>query len=164
MIGQTGGSGAPRRGRVVRRAMLALLLLTVSGGTMIWWRMQRRAADALRAGADGALPTDSTARAPTGQRITVRVVNGSQRRGLARRATFVLRDFGYDVVEYDGQGGTPRPSTDIIVHTGKRDAAERLQRALGAGRVIERADTSRYVDLTVVLGRDWRPPAQPLRP
>ena len=141
-----------------------VMILTVGATGLLWWRRQEVAADALRAGANGALPSDSTARAPSGERITVRVVNGSQRRGLARRATIVLRDFGYDVVEYDGLAGPPNPSTEIQVHTGKRDAASRLQRALGAGRVTEQTDTSRYVDLTVVLGRDWTPPAQPLRP
>jgi hypothetical protein len=31
--------------------------------------------------------------------------------------------------------------------------------------VLERStDTSRYVDFTVLVGHDWQPPAQPLRP
>jgi hypothetical protein len=139
-------------------------LIGAGFGASSWWQQRTHTADALRAGDDGALPTDSAARAPENERIVIRVVNGSQRRGLARKATFVLRDFGYDVVDYDGQGGAPLETTEIVVHTGKTDAAERVKRALGAGEITARADSSRYVDLTIVLGRDWRPPAEPLRP
>lgn len=155
--------GRPRR-RIGRWIVVLAILLGAGGGTTAWWKARTRSADALRAGADGALPTDSAARAPADERVVVRVVNGSQRRGLARKATFVLRDFGYDVVDYDGQGGPPLASTEIHVHTGRTEAAERVRRALGAGTITVRADSSRYVDLTIVLGRDWRPPAEPLRP
>lgn len=161
--GRDGAGGRPRR-RMGRWVLIAVLLAAFGVGASVWWRARVRTADALRAGDDGALPSDSAARAPANERIVVRVVNGSQRRGLARKATFVLRDFGYDVVDYDGQGGPPLASTEIVVHTGRADAAERVKRALGAGTITTRADSLRYVDLTVVLGRDWRPPAEPLRP
>ena len=159
------GDTEPRAARRARRWVVwGIVVVTIGAGAVLWWRQRIVDAETQRAGTDGALPTDSAARAPAGQRIKVRIVNASQRRGLARRATLVLRDFGYDVVEYDGQSGPPRPSTEILMHTGHREAALRLRRALGAGSIAERADTSRYVDLTVILGRDWYPPAQPLRP
>lgn len=144
--------------------MLVAALLVAGGTTASWWQRRTRAANEQRAGDHGALPSDITARPADGERIVVRVVNGSQRRGLGRRATFVLRDFGYDVVDYDGQSGPALDETEIVVHTGKTDAADRVKRALGAGRVTVREDSSRYVDLTVVLGRDWRAPTEPLRP
>ncbi|MEN9509731.1 MAG: hypothetical protein RLZZ621_2294 [Gemmatimonadota bacterium] len=153
----------PRR-RIGRWFVMFTVLIGAGFGAASWWQHRARTADALRAGDGGALPTDSAARAPEDERIIVRVVNGSQRRGIARKATFVLRDFGYDVVDYDGQGGAPLETTEIVVHTGKTDAAVRVKRALGAGTITARADSSRYVDLTIVIGRDWRPPAEPLRP
>jgi len=54
--------------------------------------------------------------------------------------------------------------TRIAVHTGHPEWAAHLRKALGVGTVVTDADTSRYVDLTVFLGRDWRPPAESLRP
>ena len=37
-------------------------------------------------------------------------------------------------------------------------------RALGGGQVLSRPDTSRYLDVTVLLGGTWRPPAEPFYP
>ena len=36
--------------------------------------------------------------------------------------------------------------------------------ALGGARVEPRADTTRYLDVTVLLGASWRPPAEALDP
>lgn len=143
---------------------LALLLLVAGGAGVAWW-LQGRPGEAGTNGAAGATvsPTDSSARAPAGVRVVVRVVNASGVRGLARRATLVLRDFGYDVVDYDSER-TGRDDTQIVVHTGHTEWAGHLQRALGVGTITTSADTSRYVDLTVLLGRDWQPPTEPLRP
>ncbi len=113
---------------------------------------------------DIALFSDSTARPPAGVRVTVRVVNGTDIRGLARRATLYLRDFGYDVVEYDSRREDPDDSTRIFMHTANTRWAEGLKRALGTGSIAADADSSHLVDLTVVLGRDWHAPANPLRP
>lgn len=110
-------------------------------------------------GADRALAV-----APAGVRIRVRVVNATGRRGLARRATLLLRDFGFDVVEYDSERGTALDRTEIVQHRGDADWSARLQRALGAGQPVIRPDSLLDVELTVRLGRDWEPAAEPLRP
>ena len=47
-----------------------------------------------------------------------------------------------------------------IVHQGHREVVEML----GGARIESRPDSSRYVDLTIVLGVGWRPPAQPFYP
>lgn len=107
---------------------------------------------------------DSLARAPDGSRVRVRVLNASGTRGFARRATSELRDRGFDVVEYDTERGTPRSSTLIVAHTGHQDWAERLRRAVGTGSIESRSDTLRYLDLTIFVGRDWKPSAEALRP
>ena len=44
------------------------------------------------------------------------------------------------------------------------DWARLVGQALGGARVEARPDTSRYVDVTVVLGATWRPPPQPFNP
>jgi hypothetical protein len=100
---------------------------------------------------------------PDGVRIKVEVLNATSVRGLARRATFALRDAGFDVVSY-GNDAELRDSTLVLVRSGKTDWAERLARVLGGARVESRPDSSRYLDITVLLGSDWRPPTKPFNP
>ncbi len=107
---------------------------------------------------------DSLSRAPADTRVRVRVLNGTATRGLAKRATFLLRDLGYDVVDYDTDVTVKRGATLIRSHTGHREWAERLHRALGTGTIEDRPEGSRYVDFTVFLGSDWKASAKAFRP
>lgn len=100
---------------------------------------------------------------PDSLRITVEVLNATNIRGLARRATFVLRDLGFDVVN-SGNSSEKLDSTTVIVRSGRMDYGELAARGLGGARVIARPDTSRYLDLTILLGASWRPPAQTFYP
>ncbi len=100
---------------------------------------------------------------PAGTRIRVEVLNGTGVRGLARRGTTAMRDAGFDVV---ATGNHPErvDSSLVLVRTGRAEWAALAARALGGARIEARPDTSRYVDLTIVLGARWRPPAQPFDP
>jgi hypothetical protein len=100
---------------------------------------------------------------PDGVRIQVEVLNATRVRGLARRATFALRDAGFDVVSY-GNDDELRDSTLVLVRSGHHDWAALVSRALGGALVESRPDSSRYLDVTVLLGSDWRPPARPFNP
>lgn len=103
--------------------------------------------------------------APRGVRVRVQVLNATTTRGLARRATEVLRDRGFDVVDV---GTTPAreqgDSTFVLDRSGHPDWARRVAAAMGGARVISRPDSSRYLDVTVLVGASWRPPAQPFNP
>jgi hypothetical protein len=101
--------------------------------------------------------------APAGARVRVEIINATRTRGLARRATRVLRDRGFDVVTYTTSGVT-QDSTVVLDRSNHMDWARLVGQALGGARVEARPDTSRYVDVTVVLGASWRPPAQPFSP
>ena len=101
--------------------------------------------------------------APDGARVRVQVVNASTVRGLARRATLLLRDRGFDVVEA-GTGADQLDSTLVLDRSGHPDWAKRVALALGGARVEARPDSSRYLDVTVLVGRTWRAPAQPFYP
>lgn len=102
-------------------------------------------------------------RAPDSVRVRVQVLNGTTTRGLARRATQVLRDHGFDVVE-TGTLNDARDTTLVLDLSGHPDWAKRVARALGTARIEARSDSSRYLDIAVVLGATWRPPAQPFYP
>jgi hypothetical protein len=110
------------------------------------------------------LAQDASPRAPAGTRIRVQVVNTTKTRGLARRATRLLRDRGFDVVEL-GTGGPMRDTTLVLDRSGHPAWASAVAKVLGPGARSEaRPDTSRYLDVTVLVGSSWRPPAQPLYP
>jgi LytR cell envelope-related transcriptional attenuator len=102
-------------------------------------------------------------RAPAGGRIRVQVLNTTKTKGLARRATRLLRDRGFDVVEI----GTVGPTIDTTVvldlsgHPAWADAAAKV---MAPARTRARADSSRYLDITVLIGSTWRPPAETLYP
>ncbi|HMC55381.1 MAG TPA: LytR C-terminal domain-containing protein [Gemmatimonadaceae bacterium] len=100
-------------------------------------------------------------------RIRVEVLNATATRGLARRATMQLRDGGFDVVQI-GTASEQRDSTLVLDRTGHPEWARKVADALGAegrgARVESRPDPSRYLDVTVLLGRSWRPPAHALYP
>ncbi len=94
---------------------------------------------------------------PGGERIVVEVLNGSGRRGLARAATRVLRQAGFDVV-YFGNVSRSVGVTQALARRGDSAAAVRVARALGATQVRVATDTLLRVDVTVLLGGDYRPP------
>ncbi len=102
-------------------------------------------------------------RAPEGVRIRVEVLNATRVRGLARRATMHLRDRGFDVVEI-GTASEQRDSTLVLDRSGHPEWAELVSKAMGGAAVEARPDTSRYLDITVLVGDSWRPPPEPFYP
>lgn len=112
-----------------------------------------------------ARPTASVSHvvAPRGVRIRVQVLNATPTRGLARRATGYLRDRGFDVVDV-ATASPSRDSTLVIDRSGHPEWAQLVARALGNAAVESRLDSSRYLDVTVLVGRDWTPPSEPFYP
>jgi len=112
----------------------------------------------------GLAPPDRvTVLVPDDVRIKVEILNASGQRGLARRATFALRDAGFDVVRF-ANDPERRDSTLVLARSGHDDWAALVARALGGARVESRPDSLRYLDVTVLLGADWRPPTKPFHP
>jgi len=94
---------------------------------------------------------------PTGDnRIIVEVLNGSGRTGLARLGARRLRRQGIDVVLF-GTADSMVDSTRVILRRGEKVRADRVQDALGVGRIREVRDSLRLVDVTVILGPDFTP-------
>jgi calcineurin-like phosphoesterase len=111
---------------------------------------------------NGAIEAPS-ARVTAAERVRVEVLNATHTHGLARRATQYLRDRGFDVVA-SGTAHDQRDSTLIIDRTNHPVWAGRVARAFNGARVQLAPDSSRYVDITVLLGATWRPPAEPFYP
>ena len=108
-------------------------------------------------------PPPAQVRAPDSTRVRVQVLNGTKVRGLARRATQLLRDRGFDVVE-TGTINDARDTTLVLDVSGHPDWANRVAKLFPPSRVQARSDSSRYLDVVVVLGTTWRPPTQPFYP
>ena len=135
-----------------RPLVAALIALGVIAATGAAFAVRGRRAPALAAAVEHAYPIPSPE-----QRILVEVLNATARPSLARAATRVLRRRGLDVVFFgNADGGAPSDSTRVIARRGDRSAAERVAQALGQGAVSIRKDTLRRVDVTVILGDDYR--------
>jgi hypothetical protein len=111
-----------------------------------------------------ASPAAPTAAAPGGDagmpagRVRVQVLNASGRPGLAREATRVLRDRGFDVKEFGNGKGFPPDSSVVLDRVGNVAVARQVADAVGIRRVAARPDANLYLDVTVVLGKDWTAP------
>jgi hypothetical protein len=107
------------------------------------------------------VPDVPAAKAAPGERVRVEVLNAAGVPGLARVATRTLRERGFDVVFFGNARGFSPESTLVIDRVGRGDAARDVAAALEAERVLSRPDSTLLLEVTVVIGRDWKgaPPA-----
>jgi len=144
-----------------RAALVAAAVVLVAAGAIAWWLSARGSAPRGSAAAPLSV-LRPTVRAPEGVRVRVQVLNATRTRGLARRATRYLRDRGFDVVEV-GTTGEQRDTTLVLDRSGHPEWSALVGRLFDAP-VESRPDSSRYLDVTVLLGASWRPPAEALDP
>ena len=136
---------------------IILALVIAGAGFFVWRRFGTSAVTSL------AEPAPAVQRlVPEGVRIKVEVLNATKVRGLARRATLYLRDRGFDVVAV-GTSRQQQASTLVLDRSGHPEWAALAAKALHA-KVESRPDSSGYLDITVLVGGDWHPPALPFYP
>ncbi|MGE5803998.1 MAG: LytR C-terminal domain-containing protein [Gemmatimonadota bacterium] len=93
-----------------------------------------------------------------GSAITVEVLNANGRPRDARVGTRLLRRQGIDVVYYGNADAGTLDSTRIVVRRGSAKVGEQVRTALGLGRVEIDLDSSKLLDVSVLLGADFVPP------
>lgn len=93
---------------------------------------------------------------PVQGRVMIEVLNGTRRQGVARTATRMLRGSGLDVV-FLGNADSAETWTRVIVRRGDPNRAQYVVGVLGAGKIVLEPDTFRRVDVSVILGEDFRP-------
>ncbi|MEO7965058.1 MAG: LytR C-terminal domain-containing protein [Gemmatimonadaceae bacterium] len=148
--------------RTLKRLAVAALLLAALGAGG-WWTMRKRPLLPAKTPSTGSVDAPVRRLVPEGTRIRVEVINTTSLRGLGRRATYYLRDAGFDVVRFSGEG--PARDTSLVIDRSGHPAWAKLaSEALGGAPVQVRPDSSRYVDITVLLGTLWHPPAKTLYP
>lgn len=102
------------------------------------------------------VPDVPAARAAPGERVRVEVLNAAGVPGLARVATRTLRERGFDVVYFGNARGFSPETTLVIDRVGREETARDVAGALEVERVSSRPDSTLLLEVTVVIGRDWK--------
>jgi hypothetical protein len=90
--------------------------------------------------------------------IQLDVLNGSGVPKLSQRFTDYLRARGFDVVEMGNFKDSKVENTRVIDCAGHLEAAQQVAEALGVPKtgVVQQIDRNAYLDVTVVIGKDFR--------
>jgi hypothetical protein len=94
-------------------------------------------------------------------RVRVEVLNGGGMAGAARRATDLSRDAGFDVVYFGNAASFDHAESHVVDRVGRPELARAVAEVLGIHNVLSDPDPDLYVDVSVVLGRDWEPSTGP---
>ena len=89
--------------------------------------------------------------------IQLDVLNGCGLPGAGTSITAYLRARGFDVVEYRNYRSFDVRESLVIDRAGNRENAEKVAYALGIrkGNIIEQINQDYYVDVSVLIGRDY---------
>jgi hypothetical protein len=89
--------------------------------------------------------------------IQIDVMNGCGDAGMASKCSSFLRARGFDVVEMRNYKTFDLDHSMVIDRVGNKENAERVARALGVGskNVIQQINQDYYVDVSVVIGKDY---------
>jgi len=134
----------PRHRRLWLTLSTGVVLLAVGSGFLLWGGREKK------------VEHHAFAIPPVQGRVMIEVLNGTRRQGVARTATRMLRGKGLDVV-FLGNADSAETWTRVIVRRGDPERARYVVAVLGAGRVVIEPDTFRRVDVSVILGDDFRP-------
>lgn len=95
---------------------------------------------------------------PTGRIIQVRVLNGTQIDGLAKKLTDYLRSKNFDVVVQGNYSTRDVKKTFIIDHLGDKKVLRRVIRVLRIDPDQVQKDLKEYelTDITIVIGADYQ--------
>ncbi|HEX5868958.1 MAG TPA: LytR C-terminal domain-containing protein [Longimicrobium sp.] len=138
-------------GLFVTLLVVAVLVGSLAAGLMRG-RSEAPAAEGAHGVAETAVP-GATSR-PAG-RVRVEVLNASGVPGLAAKGRTMLRDRGFDVV-YVGNANGFEPDTSLVLdRVGRMELARSVADEMAIPRVYPRPDSNVFVDVTVVLGKDW---------
>ena len=88
--------------------------------------------------------------------IKISVLNGTDIAGLARKTTEILRDKGFDVMEY-GNSQTKVEKTIVIDHySSDMTYGKIVGRSLGCRNITTNIDSSKIVTVTIIIGEDYK--------
>ena len=100
-------------------------------------------------------PNMPTAEANPPQFLRIEVLNGCGKANLAQKITSKLRKQGFDVVKIGNAESFDIPTSIVIDRTDNMDNAKRVAKTLGIKEIILAKDNYAFLDVTVVIGRDY---------
>jgi len=159
-----GGSPTGKRlqtiGLFVTLLVVAVLVGSLAAG-LVRGRAAAPAGPAGPEGGHGVTEKGPGALARPAGRVRVEVLNASGVPGLAAKGRTVLRDRGFDVV-YVGNARGYAPDTSLVLdRVGRMEVARSVADQMEIPRVYARPDSNVFVDVTVVLGKDWTAEDEP---
>ena len=137
-------------GRIETAAIVVFALVLGAFGASTWMRHVGPQAPSPLASTGDSLAPPPVERA----RIRVQVRNGSGIPGAAAEVTEFLRDAGFDVVDFGNAEEFDEPRTVVIDRVGAPDRAREVAAALRGVPIRSAVDTTLYLDVTVLVGRD----------
>ena len=87
--------------------------------------------------------------------IRVEILNGCGERNAATAMRSTLLDRGYNVVRFGNARQFNFERTLIVNRGGRPDLSEMVARDLGCRSRITQIDTTQYIDVILILGRDY---------
>ncbi len=96
--------------------------------------------------------------------VTIEVLNGTLRNGLAARTTQIFESYGYDVSRVANADSQDREETVVIDRRGSISAAQKVAKVIRCDNVISEPRTNpgeeppvqhNEIDVTVILGKDF---------
>ncbi len=135
------------RSRVLTGAVMAAVVIAIG------FVVSRPSAESPVPGAP-----DARGRVPAGTRIRVEVLNASEVSGLARDATEVLRNAGFDVVTFGNARVSDADTSVVFDRVNRPEIARAVADVLGIHNVRSEPDSNLYVDVSVLLGSEWHRP------
>ena len=142
--------GRARGGGLVTAAIVLFALLLGAFAASTWMRHVGRQAPSAIAPAVDSIAAPPVERA----RIRVQVRNGSGIPGAAAEVTEYLRDAGFDVVDFGNAEEFDEARTVVIDRVGAPARAREVAGALQGVPIRSAIDTTLYLDVTVLVGRD----------
>ncbi len=87
--------------------------------------------------------------------VTVEILNGTGRTGLARRTAELYEGLGFEVVRVGNADSTDVTHTLVIDRRGFGDLAEQAANVINARRLVTDVEADSEIDVTVILGGDF---------
>jgi len=88
--------------------------------------------------------------------LTVEILNGTPKAGLATRTASLFRNFGYEILSAKNADNTAQAETTIVDRTGNPDQAQKLADLIRCGKIITQADApAGSAMITIILGKDF---------
>ena len=94
--------------------------------------------------------------------VKVEVWNATDRKDLAYNVQRRLRQYGIDAVRW-GNFGIYKKYTTVIDRLGDIELAHKVAKIVGSGVVKTEIDKTRFVDLSIVLGKDFMEFSEPYK-